>query len=205
MDRGAWWAAAHRVTKELDLVTKQQHTRHCILTSGWMVRSRSLCFNKPLVDTWSIPKSKKNCLSHLFSTLARHYYIITMPGFYLAPSQFYWNWTEKQSDIGISWSCLDFQMCNQGWEPFLDHIFISRWHKTRVSAICICQCVDREGKEMDEKSSIWKEISFADLVWSQSQLTLQTVGHVSNEGLDSKDLGMSQLEKVEIWAKEQIL
>ena len=148
---------------------------------------------------------KRIVLSHLFSTLARHYYIITMPGFYLAPSQFYWNWTEKQSDIGISWSCLDFQMCNQGWEPFLDHIFISRWHKTRVSAICICQCVDREGKEMDKKSSIWKEISFADLVWSQSQLTLQTVGHVSNEGLDSKDLGMSQLEKVEIWAKEQIL
>ena len=34
MDRGAWWAAAHGVTKELDLVTKQQHTRHCILTSG---------------------------------------------------------------------------------------------------------------------------------------------------------------------------
>lgn len=134
---------------------------------------------------------KRIGLSHLFSTLAKHYFVIPMPGFYLASRQFYWNWIEKQSDKGISWSCPDFQMCNQGWDPFLDHIFISGWHKTRVSAICTSQCVDREGKEMDKNSSIWKEISFDDLVWSQSQLTLQTVGNVSNEGLDSKDLGMS--------------
>lgn len=40
---------------------------------------------------------------------------------------------------------------------------------------------------------------------SQSQLTLHTVENVSNEGLDSKVLGMSQLEEVEIWAKEQVL